>query len=79
MHPTDYVLAALHDATMDQIVDELEARFGVVVLGVHRLDPGTLMCKRGDITVALGVHRELGWFLREHWDKVPLREPDEGN
>jgi hypothetical protein len=69
----------LRFATLDQIVDELERRYGCVLIGIHKVDPGTLMCKRGDITVAWGIHRELEFFLKEHWDKVPLRGVGDGN
>jgi len=59
-------------ATLEQIADEMEKRYGTVILGVHRVDPGTAMCKRGDMTTCLGVHQELGWFLKYHYDQVPL-------
>jgi len=67
----------LRFATLDQIADQLEARYGNVVLAVHRQEPGTLMCKRGDMTTCLGVYRELGWWLKEKWDIVECRDVTE--
>ena len=64
-------------ATLDQIADELAKRYDAVVLGVHRTKPGTLMCRRGDGTIAIGIYHELGWWLKEKWDEVECREPTE--
>lgn len=69
----------LQFATLDDIADELERRYGCVLVGIHKIDPGTVMLKRGDITVAWGVHKELEFFLKQHWDSVPIRDLGDGN
>jgi hypothetical protein len=64
-------------ATLEQIADELAKRYAAVVLAVHRTEPGTLMSKRGDMTICLGAYRELGWWLKQKWDEVECHDPTE--
>ena len=77
MSETDKESPALELATLEQIADELERRYMAVIVAVHRPDPGTMMCKRGNLCVALGLHTELGWFLKEQYDEDELQEMSE--
>jgi hypothetical protein len=64
-------------ATLDQIANELAKRYDAVVIAIHRYEPGTLMFKRGDMTICLGAYRELGWWLKQKWDEVECRDQTE--
>jgi len=66
-------------ATADEIADELERRYKGVVMALWCPREGTLMMKRGEMVIAIGLHWELGRFIRSAYDRVPDVTPGLGD